>query len=110
MRHLAYIVIALFLTGASCTPLERGAVPAECETICFMRCTNEAGDTGVRWRSEPETADAWDALGGEVVPALAERVRICETRRTACVQCLRRLHRAEVIDLGVDAEEATPAP
>ena len=40
---------------------------------------------------------AWDALGEDVIDRLTTKLRTCDTRRQACVQCLERLERAEVI-------------
>lgn len=105
MRAIIYLLIAFLLTGASCTSLQRGKMPAQCEAICFIPCTDADGDTGVQWLSDSNTPQAWDDLGGDVLPELAKRVRQCEVSRTACVQCLRRLHRAEVIDLGAQGAE-----
>lgn len=100
MRALiAGLFIVLVATGMSCTRNVRtDPVPAACNAICFSPCTVD-GDTGVRWEADPNDPAALDALGQTVVPALAARLRTCDTRREACAQCLRRLDDANVITL-----------
>lgn len=97
MRTVLIIAIALLLAGC---PLQRAEpVPAQCNPICFLPCTSD-GDPGVRWEADPNSAEAWDALAGEVVPALTDKANTCELRRKACDQCLRRLDQAGAIELG----------
>lgn len=99
MRTVLVTVVAVFLlTGATCSRSTR-PVPAQCNPICLLPCVAENGDSGVRWEADPSDPAAWDALGGEAVPALADKLRVCEVRRQACVQCLRRLEKAKVIKL-----------
>lgn len=99
MFRRAAIVAALALcTGWSCTRASL-PVPAQCNPICMQACTGEGGDTGVRWAADPSKPDAWDDLGGDVVPALVGKLQICEARRLACEQCLRRLDKAGAIKL-----------
>lgn len=99
MRTVLVTVVALFLlTGATCSRNTR-PVPAQCNQICFLPCVAENGDSGVRWEADPYNPAAWDDLGGEVVPALADKLRVCEVRRQGCEQCLKRLDKAKVIEL-----------
>lgn len=98
MRTVLVTVAAVFLLAA-CSRNTR-PVPAQCNPICFLPCVAANGDAGVRWEAVPSDPAAWDALGGEVVPALADKLRVCEVRRLACEQCLRRLDDAKVIQLG----------
>lgn len=86
---------------SGCPYLRAKSVPVSCEAMCYVPCTGARGDTGVRWQAgTPPTADDWDALAGEVVPALADKLRTCELRRAACATCLRRLGEAGVIVQG----------
>ena len=98
MRHAVLAFVAVLL--AACTHVPARPVPAQCNVLCFDPCTGQDGDTGVRWEAGPSDAEAFDTLGGAVVPALAQRLRQCDVRREACVQCLRRLDEAGAIDLG----------
>lgn len=103
MRALAVsLALVLLLTGATCQRRSAEPVPAECNSICFSPCVSASGDTGVRWEADPNDAMAWDVLAGEDGPLeqLTLQVRTCDARREACVQCLQRLHRNRVIDLG----------
>ena len=85
---------------AACDEFRRGEpVPAQCNAMCFAPCVGEDGDTGVRLRADPENAEAWDELGGEVIGALATKLRACEVNRKACDQCLQRLEKRKVIVL-----------
>lgn len=93
----ALIIIAVLLL-AGCASNATRPVPAQCNQICFLPCTTD-GDPGVRWEADPESSGAWDQLAGEVVPALTDKLRQCDVRREACVQCLKRLDKAGVIDL-----------
>jgi hypothetical protein len=101
IRALLLALVVLVTAGfGSCgggVRTDRAAVDAHCESICFMPCVTEDGDTGVRWDAEPGDAAAFDALGGEVVPLLGEKLRTCEVRRRACATCLERLEREGVI-------------
>jgi hypothetical protein len=95
----ALLVIAV-LALASCDEFRRPEpVPAQCDAMCFEPCVGKGGDTGIRWEADATDPAALDALGGEVVPALAEQLRTCEVRRKACVQCLERLDKHRVIQL-----------
>lgn len=96
------ILLGLAVVGLSgCSHLRAKPVPVSCEAMCYVPCTGTQGDTGVRWQAgTPPTADDWDALAGEVVPALADKLRTCELRRAACATCLRRLGEAGVIVQG----------
>lgn len=98
MRALLCIPLLLGVMGSSCTrppPIEPPM--AQCNAICYKPCTGENDDTGVRWAGNPSDANAWDALAGEIVPALSEKLRACEQRRKSCVQCLDRLESNGVI-------------
>lgn len=108
VRLLLAFLVALLCTGASCSRFVRGeAVPAECEAVCFLPCTVN-GDTGVRWEADPNDPQAWDELAGGTTEVLATKLRTCDARRGACVQCLRRLHRHGVIDLGPYVKDPKP--
>lgn len=96
MRAVLFALLAVPLLAA-CGRNTR-PVPAQCNAVCFAPCAAD-GDTGVRWEADPNNPAAWDALGGEVVPALADKLRVCEVRRQACEQCLQRLEAAKVIKL-----------
>lgn len=97
MRILAVALAALLLT--SCGSGVRGRVPAGCDAMCFAPCVGADGDTGVRWEADPADPGAFDALGGDVTPALAGKLRTCELRRRACAECLQRLDKHGVIAL-----------
>lgn len=99
MRRLLLLLLCLPLI-AGCPgqkPASVRPVPAQCEASCFVPCVDAAGDTGVRWEADPADPAAWDALGEDVTDRLATKLRTCDTRRQACVQCLERLEHAEVI-------------
>ncbi|EPG5379788.1 TPA: hypothetical protein UN285_000412 [Stenotrophomonas maltophilia] len=93
----ALIAIAVAALLAGCGRITR-PVPAQCNEICLLPCTVN-GDAGVRWEADPNNAEAWDELGGEVVPTLIGKLQTCEVRRGACVQCLQRLDKAGIIHL-----------
>lgn len=76
---------------------KREPVAAQCNPICHESCLGANGDTGVRWDGSPVDAKSWDALVSETTFALADKLRVCETRRKACDQCLERLEREKVI-------------
>ena len=95
---LAVLIVLCFAAWPSCSRLTR-PVPALCSPICMTPCTTADGDTGVRWSAAADDPAAFDGLAGDVVPALADRLRVCEVRRQACEQCLRRLDKARVIKL-----------
>lgn len=97
-RMAAIVVSALLLASTGCASLTR-PVPALCNAMCFEPCTSAGGDTGVRWEAAPEDPAAWDDLGGNVAPALADKLRVCEVRRQSCQQCLLRLDKAGAIKL-----------
>lgn len=100
MIRLLLVVLTVLSLAAwpSCSRLTR-PVPALCSPICMTPCTGADGDTGVRWSAAADDPAAFDGLAGDVVPALADRLRVCEVRRQACEQCLRRLDKARVIKL-----------
>lgn len=97
----AMLVLALVAALAACqagVPARPpGPVTAHCDALCFAACVEADGDTGVRWQGEPVDPAAWDALGDDVVDQLTQKLRSCEVRRRACVQCLDRLERERVI-------------
>ena len=98
IRALVVAALAsLLLTGATCSHSTK-PVPAQCNAVCFTPCVVD-GDTGVQWDADPANPSAWDDLGGRVVPELADKLRVCEVRRQACDQCLRRLDKVRVIEL-----------
>lgn len=93
---IAALLLAIaLLTGCSTRAARRPAIPAQCEAMCFVPCKDD-----VRWNADPNDPGAWDILAGEVVPALRDKLATCEVRRKACEQCLQRLDKAKVIDLG----------
>lgn len=101
MKALALAcALVLLLTGATCQRRAAVPVPAQCNAICFSPCVDASGDTGIRWEADPNDPAAFDALGGDVTPALSDKLRTCDKRREACVQCLRRLDDRRVIRLG----------
>lgn len=94
-------VLAMVLLSA-CGPrgVRTDAPPpadAHCDAMCFVPCVAENGDTGVRWDGTPTDPAMFDALATEVTLPLADKLRTCELRRRACVQCLQRLQREDVI-------------
>lgn len=95
MRLLA-AAVALLLSGCQLGGT-RAAVAAQCNSICYQRCVGEDGDTGVRWTAAPDAAGAFDELGESVVNHLADKLRTCDARRDACVQCINRLDKRGVI-------------
>jgi hypothetical protein len=94
---LLLAVLGLAACQSAAQPEGQGAVDAQCNAICYAPCVDAAGDTGVRWEADPESAEAWDVLGEDVTDQLATKLRTCETRRGACVQCLERLEAEGVI-------------
>lgn len=93
----AALVLVLGACQSARPPDRAGAVAAQCNPICYAPCVAEDGDTGVRWEGDPAHAEAWDVLGEQVTEQLAAKLRSCDVRRRACVQCLERLQRAGVI-------------
>lgn len=100
---IAYLVISYFFlaTIAGCTTvgklIPRPPVLAQCNVLCATPCVEPNGDTGIRWDGSPVDPKAWDALADQTAPALADRLRVCETHRQACTQCLDRLEQQGVI-------------
>jgi hypothetical protein len=94
---LVVLVTAGFGSCGGGVRKDRAAVDAHCDSICFVPCVGDGGDTGVRWEGDPQDPHAFDALGGEVVPVLGEKLRTCEVRRRACAQCLEHLQHEGVI-------------
>jgi len=88
------ILAALLAVGCSSTP--KLPIDAQCSPLCKEQCPT-AAQAGVTWAADPEDPAAWDALGGDVVPALVDLNAQCEVRRRACEQCLQRLDRAGLI-------------
>lgn len=101
MKTACIALCAVFLAGChggSGTTKEPPAVLAQCEdAVCRAPCVGEDGDTGIRWDGSPVDPAAFDALLDDVIEPLAGKLRTCETRRKACVQCLDRLKEAGVI-------------
>ncbi|MGH8081883.1 MAG: hypothetical protein ACREP7_15015 [Lysobacter sp.] len=95
MRALA--IVACLVLAACTTGQHRGPIAAQCNPVCFDRCVDEQQDTGIRWDADPQDASAFDALAGEVVPALTGKLRTCDVRREACAQCIERLERRGLI-------------
>jgi hypothetical protein len=95
MRAMVVIVAALLLATA-CRSTPKLPIAAQCNPLCSVKCTTD----GIAWTADPASAEAWDELGGEVVPALVGRVQACEVSRSACEQCLNRLDAAGVITQG----------
>lgn len=95
--RLALMLLASLLAGCASAPI--AAVPAQCNAMCFQPCVGKGDDTGVRVTASGDSAEAWDQIGGEVTLQLATKLRICDARRDACAQCLRRLDDAGAIDL-----------
>jgi hypothetical protein len=96
LRVLLAVVLALALTGASCQHRPQAPV-ADADPQCYVPCFPSATDTGVRWDADPEAPEAWDALGGAVLPELAGKALQCERRRQACADCLGSLKQRGVI-------------
>jgi hypothetical protein len=98
---ILFQVLVLVLALAACQsapqPEGQGAVDAQCNAICYAPCVDADGDTGVRWEADPDASSAWDVLGEDVTDQLTTKLRTCETRRSACVQCLERLEAEGVI-------------
>jgi hypothetical protein len=100
---VAYLVMGycFFAAIAGCTTVgklvPRAPVLAQCDALCTTSCLAPDGDTGIRWDGTPVDAKAWDALAGETVPALTDKLRTCERHRKACTQCLDRLEQQKVI-------------
>jgi hypothetical protein len=93
VARLLAIAAILLLTG--CPLVRSNPVPAQIDPLCFAPVKDD-----VRWEGDPNDASTWDNLGGEVVPALREKLGESEVHRQACVQGLKRLDKAKVIDLG----------
>lgn len=98
-RFALLLLLAPFLAGASCqrkaTPLP--PVPAQCDARCFEPC-----DYAVpKWNPpNPDSPEAFDYIPEQVIAPLQGKARTCdEIHRGACVQCLKRLDAAKVIQL-----------
>lgn len=96
MRVLLALMLVLVLCAfGGCSPLVREGIPAQCELQGFVPCKSQA-----RWEGDPDSADTWDNLGGDTLTQSREETRTCEVRRKSLEQCLRRLEKQRVIDLG----------
>lgn len=94
-RPLLLLVILLL---SACSSM-KGAIPAQCNAMCFQPCVSKDGDTGVRWDAKEADPGAWDALVGDVTIQMATKLRTCEVRRQSCTQCLERLRDQNLITL-----------
>jgi len=92
----AVLLLLVMLAGCAGAPAR---VPAQCDAMCFQGCVGQDEDTGVRVTADPAASATWDQIGEDVVGKLAGKLRSCDVRRDACVQCLRRLDRRRVIAL-----------
>jgi hypothetical protein len=99
LRALLLAACLPLIAGWSCSsvPAKPGAVDPECSLDGFVQCTTDDGDTGVRWEGDPNQPGTIDVLGEVVIPELSDRLRVCETRRKALAQCLKRLESQGVI-------------
>lgn len=92
------VVLGLGLVGCGQVPPDQvRPVFAQCADLCYQPCVAADGDTGVRWEGAPTDPAAWDVLGEQVTEQLAAKLRSCDVRRRACVQCLERLDAQGVI-------------
>ena len=106
------LVRALLLTGFAIASTACGRenvrpepVAAQCAAVCYVPCST----SDIRWTASPDSAEAWDALGNEVVQPLAQRVAECSrTNQRACHLCLWRLQEAGVL-IGVPPLPKIPA-
>lgn len=93
-----YAVLLVGCAQGSGSTKQPPPIAAQCEeTLCRNPCVGEDGDTGIRWDGTPTDPAAFDALLGDVIEPLGEKLRTCEERRRSCVQCLDRLREAGVI-------------
>lgn len=98
LRRLAFASLLVIATsGATCQRRAAVPVPAQCDVVCFIRCVQEDGDTGIRVTGDPDAPETIDELGEITTVTLPTMLRTCDARREACAQCLRRLERAGVI-------------
>lgn len=98
MRILLALLLTLSLAG--CQHFRKPAAPtADAPLACYVKCTPTLTDTGVRWVADPETPEAWDALGeeGGVIPTLSGLLLRCERARQACAGFLNDLKKRGVI-------------
>lgn len=97
------LVVLVLLTG--CRKDQRELAPvADADAMCYAACTPSLTDTGFRWAIDPESPQAWDALGEEIVGGLAGALLQCERRRQACAGFIEDIKRRGVI------RGAQPAP
>lgn len=96
-RALSAVVLVLVLAGFGSCQHQDHAPVGDADPQCYIPCTPSTTDTGVRWTADPESPDAWDALGGDVVPELAGKALQCERRRQACADFLNALKSRGVI-------------
>lgn len=98
---IAVLLLAVAVLLAGCGAMDqfvkRNAIPSQCNAICYTLCVKENGDTGIRWIGEYTDPNAWDNLGRDTTTEIADKLRVCEQRRAACVQCLNRLEEQKVI-------------
>lgn len=99
LLFIAMVLIACAALGgcSNAGSTKPPAVLAQCDAICYVPCVTDDGDTGIRWDGSPVDAAAWDALADRTTLALGDALRVCDTHRKACVQCLNRLEANKVI-------------
>lgn len=95
IRLLLVALIVLATTGMSCSRYLGRPIPAQCAPMGFEVCKSQA-----RWAGNPNDPAAWDALAADTLSDSRAETRTCEQRRLALQQCLERLERQRLIDLG----------
>lgn len=95
--RLTFTLLALLLL-AGCRSLPSNPT-ADAPAQCYVNCTPTLTDTGVRWTADPESPEAWDALGKQdgVIPTLSRLLLQCERARQACAGFLNDLKKKRVL-------------
>jgi len=94
------LIVALMIVLSACSMdqfVKRNPIPSQCNAICYTPCVDDKGGTGIQWVGDYTDPNTWDNLGADTTTQLGDALRVCETRRKACVQCLNRLEEQKVI-------------
>lgn len=95
---VAVLLAAFLMSGCNLKQyIKREPIPSQCNAICYTPCVGEDGDTGIKWVGSYTDPAMWDKLNKDVLFPLVQKLRVCDTRRDACVQCLNRLEEQKVI-------------
>ncbi len=98
VASIAVLIAVLLLSGCNLKQyIKREPIPSQCNAICYTPCVGEDGDIGIQWLGDYTDPSMFDKLNKDVLFPLAQKLRVCDTRRDACVKCLNRLEEQKVI-------------